>query len=552
VLTEEFPTVPDFPPEEGRRRRWLKRLLVGAAVAIPVLLIGGFVLAAFGLSGAKLRHDSSALASVETEAFGGEIESVQATGPNLKAIPIDVQGDELVPKTKLHPGEKIHVEVTVKRPSVVGFVAGETNELEMTLRTPKAKPEARWLSVSQKSGKPKVHFDQPVMQVAWGQPGELTHRRFQHPHRSVSLGEQPPAGSVILAAAPRSWEHLGKFKTVTWFPAGGTPAVAATPAAGSEISPSTPVELTFSKPVKKVLGEKTPTLEPEVPGTWTTVDRHTLRFTPSEFGAPMATEVEAKLPEAVEVVQADGTTKKSDTVAWEVPGGSELRLQQMLAQLGYMPYSWKADKGEEVALTPEAEVNAATDPPKGHFDPNFAVPGFLKEQWSPGKENAITEGALMGFQLDQGIETDGVAGPEVWEKLMEAMIAGERKSEPGYNYVYVSETLPETVKVFHNAKVVVEGPGNTGIPGAETELGTFPVFEHLEETTMSGENPDGSHYEDPGIMWVSYFNGGDALHAFDRASFGTPQSLGCVEMPLEQAAAVWPYTPIGTLVTIAS
>ncbi len=69
---------------------------------------------------------------------------------------------------------------------------------------------------------------------------------------------------------------------------------------------------------------------------------------------------------------------------------------------------------------------------------------------------------------------------------------------------------------------------------------------------MSGENPDGSHYEDPGIMWVSYFNGGDALHAFDRASFGTPQSLGCVEMPLEEAAEVFPYTPIGTLVTVGS
>ena len=50
---------------------------------------------------------------------------------------------------------------------------------------------------------------------------------------------------------------------------------------------------------------------------------------------------------------------------------------------------------------------------------------------------------------------------------------------------------------------------------------------------------------------MSYFNGGDALHAFDRASFGTPQSLGCVEMQLEEAGKVWPYTPIGTLVTIA-
>ena len=69
------------------------------------------------------------------------------------------------------------------------------------------------------------------------------------------------------------------------------------------------------------------------------------------------------------------------------------------------------------------------------------------------------------------------------------------------------------------------------MPAAPTELGTFPVFEHLASTTMSGTNPDGSHYNDPGVKWVSYFNGGDALHAFNRASFGTPQSLGCVELP---------------------
>jgi lipoprotein-anchoring transpeptidase ErfK/SrfK len=149
------------------------------------------------------------------------------------------------------------------------------------------------------------------------------------------------------------------------------------------------------------------------------------------------------------------------------------------------------------------------------------------------------------------METDGVAGPEVWRALMAAAVAEEKKSEPGYSYVHVSETLPEELYVWHNGKVAVTAPANTGIPGAETEQGTFAVFEHLEETTMSGENPDGSHYEDPGIKWVSYFNGGDALHAFDRASFGSPQSLGCVEMQLEDAEAVYPYTPIGTLVTVA-
>jgi peptidoglycan hydrolase-like protein with peptidoglycan-binding domain len=555
VLTEEQPTVPDYPPEEGPRRRWPKRLLVGAALLVPLLLIGGFVLAAFGLSGARLGRDPSALASVETDAFGGEVESATATGPNGEDVPLAVHGGRLVPEKKLHPGETVTIEAVVKRPSAVGWITGDTNTLEMTMRTPRAKPVSRYIHVAKKAKGPKVTFSEAVTQVAYGPVGELVHRSFEQPRRTVSLGEQATAGSLVVAAAPRSWEHLGKFKTVNWFPASGSPAVVASPAAGSEISPSTPFELTFSKKVKKVLGDAKPTLDPEVPGKWSQVDAHTIRFTPSGFGAPMATDLEAKLPEQVEVVQADGSTAQADAVTWHVPGGTPLRLQQMLAQLGYMPNSFKAEKGEEVALTPEAEVRAATEPPKGSFDWRYPnTPESLKELWSPGEAEVVTQGALMAFQEDQGIETDGVAGPEVWEKLMEATIAGERRPSKGagegYSYVWVDETLPEEVNVWHNGKIVVSGAGNTGIPGAETEHGTFPVYVRYVETTMSGENPDGSKYVDPGIMWVSYFNGGDALHAFDRASYGSPQSLGCVEMPLEEAAAVYPYTPIGTLVHV--
>jgi len=49
---------------------------------------------------------------------------------------------------------------------------------------------------------------------------------------------------------------------------------------------------------------------------------------------------------------------------------------------------------------------------------------------------------------------------------------------------------------------------------------------------------------------VSYFDGGDALHYYSRASYGFPQSNGCVEMQLATAANLWPVTPIGTLVTV--
>jgi lipoprotein-anchoring transpeptidase ErfK/SrfK len=145
---------------------------------------------------------------------------------------------------------------------------------------------------------------------------------------------------------------------------------------------------------------------------------------------------------------------------------------------------------------------------------------------------------------------DGVAGPDVWKALMGAAVAGKR-SAFGYTFVMVSEASPETERTWHNGQIVASGPVNTGIASRPTATGTYPVFEHSPSVTMSGTNPDGSHYSDPGVPWVSYFNGGDALHGFLRASYGTAQSLGCVEMPYDEAHAVYPYTPIGTLVDVS-
>jgi hypothetical protein len=101
--------------------------------------------------------------------------------------------------------------------------------------------------------------------------------------------------------------------------------------------------------------------------------------------------------------------------------------------------------------------------------------------------------------------------------------------------VFVHAGVPQSLNLWHNGRVILTSPGNTGIPAAPTKHGTFAVFEHIPVGTMSGTNPDGSHYHDPGIKWISYFNGGEGIHAFNRASFGTPQSLGCVELP--EAAA---------------
>ncbi len=66
---------------------------------------------------------------------------------------------------------------------------------------------------------------------------------------------------------------------------------------------------------------------------------------------------------------------------------------------------------------------------------------------------------------------------------------------------------------------------------------------------MRGTNPDGTKYADP-VQYIAYFNGGDAVHYIPRTSFGYPQSVGCVELPLPAAAQAWSELPYGTLVTV--
>jgi len=192
----------------------------------------------------------------------------------------------------------------------------------------------------------------------------------------------------------------------------------------------------------------------------------------------------------------------------------------------------------------------ATSPPSGKFSWRYPhTPVLLKKLWSVTNWTELTKGAVMAFENSLDMTADGVAGPAVWKALISA-VSKREKSNFGYTFVMVSEKLPETEQVWHNGKIVVHGLVNTGISVAPTATGTYAVYEHLTVTTMSGLNPNGTPYHDPGIPWVSYFNGGDALHGFIRSSYGFPQSLGCVEMPFAEAGQVWPYTPIGTIVNL--
>ena len=66
---------------------------------------------------------------------------------------------------------------------------------------------------------------------------------------------------------------------------------------------------------------------------------------------------------------------------------------------------------------------------------------------------------------------------------------------------------------------------------------------------MKGTNPDGSKYADP-VYWISYFNGGDAVHYFDRARLRVLPEPRLRGTPVEPAKFIWSYLTYGTLVTV--
>ncbi len=524
------------------------RALFGAGVAV-VVVVAAVVLAVLVWSGVTLAEDSTALARVAVQPLGGKIERVQAFGPDGKRIPIAVHGGRLTPQRRLTPGERVSVEVVVRRPGWLGWLLGKSRHEQLTLRAPVAQVAEHWLTVAAGSDV-RVSFDQPVSTVAYGSAGALTAHALSSMRSTFSLGTQSETGATEIAAAPRPWERVGTPTQISWFPPSRSPVMVTVPASGSQIAPTTKLDLTFSRPVSEVLGSARPRLQPSTPGHWRQPNSHTLTFTPSGFGLAMGSRLQVQLPRAVAVTaNSGGGLRATSDIEWTVPAGSTLRLQQLLAQAGYLPVDWQP-AGADVARTPSAEAKAAVDPPAGSFSWRYPnTPQQLQAMWSPDQTSVITRGAIMKFENTNDVTVDGLAGATVWHLLLSDAIAGKRLDE-GYSYVYVHREIPETMTLWSAGRTVLSSAANTGISGAETELGTFPVFEHLPETTMTGTNPDGTPYKDPGIKWVSYFNGGDALHNFDRASFGTPQSLGCVELPLAASAEVWPYTPIGTLVTI--
>jgi lipoprotein-anchoring transpeptidase ErfK/SrfK len=285
--------------------------------------------------------------------------------------------------------------------------------------------------------------------------------------------------------------------------------------------------------------------------------RWVIRVVPAVVCAGAAVAVALSLSVPAGALPAGTSSAKVSAKKAAADPGSMLRLQQLLAQLGYLPVSFTPAPGVSEPATLTAEEATRDQPLAGSFAWRWKkLPSSLTSQWMPGKASVVVKGALMAFAAAENfynytmddLTTEQLATSRMWTDLFKAAFADKSDPNP-YAYVYVTQNLPETLTLWENGKVVLTTPANTGISTAPTANGTFPIYLRLTYQVMKGTNPDGVKYADP-VWWINYFNGGDAVHGFIRGSYGWPQSLGCVELPVPTAKVVFPKLGLGDLVTV--
>lgn len=317
------------------------------------------------------------------------------------------------------------------------------------------------------------------------------------------------------------------------------------------VNGAAPVRIQFSAAL--AADSPMPTVTPAIAGRWQRSGGSTIEFTPERGFAQLA-HVRVRIPGGSSGMRsaAGGTLASRMVVNFRVGRWSTTRLDQLLAQLGYLPLTWTPAAG---AVSPPGAADAAGQraaafsPPAGIFTWHHGYPRELRTFWRQGRPSLVLKGAVMAFESDHGLALDGIAGSAVWHALFKAVAAG-RQNTHGYTYARATKKSPETLTIWHNGHVVFRSLANTGIPVAPTSDGTAPVYLRYRFQIMKGTNPDGSKYADP-VQFVAYFRAGEAVHYFPRGSYGFPQSLGCVELPLGPAAKAWPYLTYGSLVTVS-
>lgn len=135
---------------------------------------------------------------------------------------------------------------------------------------------------------------------------------------------------------------------------------------------------------------------------------------------------------------------------------------------------------------------------------------------------------------------------------------------PGCKRIEISLS-EQRLWAYHGETLITSTLVSTGLTPNETERGLFRLrlkyplqdmqgfTDSTGEVLGTGEAPDGMvPYSVEDVPHVMYFNlQAEALHgAYWHDNFGTPMSHGCVNLPLDMAAFLYGWAPLGTTVWV--
>ena len=210
------------------------------------------------------------------------------------------------------------------------------------------------------------------------------------------------------------------------------------------------------------------------------------------------------------------------------------------------------DDGTYAYTADEAAIQSVVD----------TLPAAINREAVNGAEITDTEGATLDTII-AGVEGRALGDTSAVATAFATQLAG---GEPAF-VLPVTVTPAQATKtsrnivvnlseqreyLFENGQVVDSFLISSGKDGFSSHTGSFRITAKLTSQNMGNRDlTQAPNYFTEGVPDVMYYNGDEALHgAYWHNNFGNVMSHGCINMPLDKAAQVFDWAPMGTEVTV--
>ncbi len=175
------------------------------------------------------------------------------------------------------------------------------------------------------------------------------------------------------------------------------------------------------------------------------------------------------------------------------------------------------------------------------------ITGRYEGWWQVGYEGSpawVHGGVVLATGVDDIPQVDSIPTPvPASPAVIPTAAPPEAIDEERWIDVSLSE---QRLRAYERGEVVRTALVSTGLPQTPTPPGQFRIWIKLRYDDMSG--PD-YYLED--VPYVMYFYRGYGLHGtYWHSNFGQRMSAGCVNLPREEAAWVYDFADVGTLVNV--